>query len=239
MTRESHAMQHDTQHEMQRDTQRDVQRDVDWPRYTSGTTMTEPHRPQAAAAYREEVAPSAATQPRRDAVRWGAVWAGLLVTLSTFILVELIFFALGWLTFDQGSTGTTAGLISALIGIVAFFVGGMVAGNTSNWWRAREGVVHGLLVWALGIVGITFLTLFGAGALLGSVANAVTQAANLQGANLPDVTAGQALSAARTAAGWAILGLLVYLILAIAGGLLGVKIGSRRRREEAASHGLR
>lgn len=179
---------------------------------------------------REEIAVPAGGDQRRDPIRWSAVWAGLIMALATFILVQLIFYALGWLTFEQGNQGTTAGLVSALIGLFAFFVGGAVAGGTSIWHGAREGMVHGMLVWALGVVGILFLTVFGGGALLGSLANAVAQTGSLQEADLSDVEFGRAAGIARDAAGWAVLGLLVYLIAAVAGGVLGVKTGSRGRK---------
>jgi len=167
---------------------------------------------------------------RQDPVRWGAVWSGLLVALATFLLVELIFFWLDWLTI-AGTADTSAGVISALIALFAFFVGGLVAGATSIWRGAREGMVHGVLVWALGIVGIIFITLFGGGALFGSVASAVADAAQLQRANLPDVELNQAVDDARNGAGWAVLGLLLSLVAAAVGGVLGTKMGSSRRRD--------
>jgi hypothetical protein len=82
-----------------------------------------------------------------------------------------------------------------------------------------------VLVWALGVVGILFLTLFGRGALFGSASDIFVQMSSLQ--NLSDVQATEALSIARGAAGWAIVGLVAYLVAAIAGGMMGVKTGSK------------
>lgn len=186
-------------------------------------------------ARREEVAVSVGDQ-RRDPIRWGAVWSGLIVTLAVFILLEIGFFALGWLTFAQGNPGTTAGLVSALIVLVAFFVGGFVAGGTSIWRGAREGVMHGTMVWALGIVAIIFLTLFGGGALFGSLATALSQASSLQEAvNVPEAQLDQAVDSARGSAGWAVLGLVLSLLAAAVGGLLGVKTGSRKDKDSETS----
>lgn len=167
-----------------------------------------------------------APEPRQDPVRWGAVWAGVVVALATFLLLELIFFTFGWLTLAEGSPDTTAGWISGLIALFAFFVGGLIAGATSIWRGSREGMVHGVLVWALGLVGVLFLTLFGGGALFGSVANVVTQVAALQPSDLPDVQASQAIDTARAAAGWAVLALALSLAAAAVGGVAGVKMGS-------------
>lgn len=180
-------------------------------------------------ARREAVAVSVGDQ-RQDPVRWSAVWAGLLVALAMFILLELLFFSLGWLTLAQGEPGSTAGWISALIGLFAFFAGGVVAGGSSIWRGAREGMMHGVLVWALGIVGIIFLTLFGGGALFGSLASAIGQAASLQQADLPAVELGEAVGTAREGAGWAVLGLALSLAAAAAGGMLGVKMGSSNEK---------
>ncbi len=178
---------------------------------------------------REELAVSTGDQ-RRDLVRWGAVWSGLLVALATFLLVELTFFSLGWLTLAQGDPDTTAGLVSAAIGLFAFFVGGMIAGGTSIWTGAREGMIHGVLVWALGIVGIIFFTLLGGGALFGSLAGSVAEVSSLQQANLPEVQLADAVDTARSGAGWTALGLVLSLIAAAVGGMMGVKMGSRKSK---------
>lgn len=164
---------------------------------------------------------------RRDPVRWGSVWAGVLVALTTFLLVELLFFAFGWLTYAQGNPSTTAGWISGLIGLFAFFMGGLVAGATSIWRGVREGMVHGVLVWALGLVGIIFITLFGGGSLFGSVANVFGQFASLQQAALPDVQVSEVTDTVRSAARWAVLALALSLAAAVLGGMAGVKMGSK------------
>lgn len=187
------------------------------------------HQPVAGPVdHRDPVSVSVAAQ-RRDRVRWGPVWAGLVVALPTFLLLELAFFALGWLTFAQDEPGTTAGWVSALIGLFSFFLGGATASATAMWRGAGEGLLHGILVWALGVVGIVFLTLFGGGALFGSLAQVFTQVAFLQQAGLPDVQAAQALDAARSGASWAVLGLGLSLLAAVAGGLAGAKVWPRAK----------
>lgn len=169
---------------------------------------------------------------RRDLVRWGPVWAGLVVTLSTFLLLELIFYALGWLSLNQGEPGSTAGLVSGLIGFFSFFLGGLVAGATAMWRSAKDGLLHGILVWALTTMGIIFLTLFGGGALFGTAAEVLTQVSSLQQANLPDVDAGQAMSAVMDATRWAVLGLVLSLLAAAIGGAIGGKMWPAKRDED-------
>ncbi|MFC0623289.1 hypothetical protein [Kribbella deserti] len=176
-----------------------------------------------------EVTVKDATTPRRlDPVRWSSVWAGLLIALCVFILLELLFFAAGWLSLERGDGSSSAGWITGLIGLVAFFIGGLAAGASSLWWGAREGMLHGLLVWALGLVGILMLSLFGGGALFGAASSVFADLATFAQADLPDVEAGEVLRSARDAAAWATTTLLLYLLAAVAGGAIGVKVGSRR-----------
>lgn len=58
---------------------------------------------------------------RKDGVRWGPIWAGLLTALTTFILLELLFSALGWLTLDPGEedSGNSAAIVTGILALVA------------------------------------------------------------------------------------------------------------------------
>ncbi|MGY2085986.1 permease [Blastococcus sp. SYSU DS0539] len=161
--------------------------------------------------------------PRRDRVRWGPVWSGLIVAVPTFLLLQLATLALGW--WDIGAAdGNNADLISGINGLIALFLGGLTAGATALWRGFSEGLLHGILVWALAVVTIVLLTLFGGGALLGSLAGAVTDIAGIQQSDIPDIQAGQAADAARSAASWAVLGLGLSIAAAALGGVLGAKM---------------
>lgn len=183
-------------------------------------------------AYRDRRADVSIGGQREDVVRWSSIWAGVLVALATFILLELLFFAFGWLSLEQGTSETTVGLVTAIIGLVAFFAGGMIAGGTSIWTGAREGIVHGVLVWAVALVAILFFTLFGGGALFGSASNIFVQMVNLQQLDVSGGEVQQAVDTARSVAGWAVLGLAVYLAATIIGGLVGAKMGSGKSVED-------
>jgi hypothetical protein len=103
---------------------------------------------------RRSAAPSMMDE-RRDRIRWGAVWTGALTTLSTYIVLQLLFFALGWLDLG-GDGGTTRALVSAVLALVAFFLGGAAAGASALWHRAHDGMVNAVVAWA-----ITVITLLG------------------------------------------------------------------------------
>ena len=170
---------------------------------------------------------SAVGPPRRDRVRWGPVWAGLVVALPTFLLLQLATLALGWWDVT-GGTGNNADWISSVNGLIALFLGGLTAAASAVWRGISDGLLHGILVWALTVVTLLFLTLFGGGALLGSLAGAITDVAGVQQSDLPDVAAGEAAQVARSGASWAVLGLGLSLVAAALGGVLGAKMWPSR-----------
>ena len=165
---------------------------------------------------------------RRDSVRWGPIWAGLITAITTFILLELLALGLGLLTPGDGG-GAATGIVSAIIGIIAFFTGGAVAGMTSAVRGAGTGLLNGLMVWALGTVLILALSALGLGQIFGALGNVVGQispsalggAANSAANNAQNVDPQQALSAVRSGAMGAFFGLLVSAIASALGGLLG------------------
>lgn len=184
------------------------------------------------------VAPIGQAPPRRDRVRWGPVWAGLIVALPTFILLQVATLAMGLWDVGPGDGASNADWLSGVNGLLALFLGGLTAGATAIWRGFSDGLLHGILVWALTLVSIVFLTLFGGGALLGSLAGVVTDVAGASQANVPDVAGGEVADIARSSAAWATLGLGLSILAASLGGVLGAKMWPSRRdadREHAAT----
>lgn len=174
-----------------------------------------------------------AAPPRRDRVRWGPVWAGLIVAVPTFMLLQLATLALGWWEVGPGGgAGNNADWFSAINGLLALFLGGLTAGASALWRGFSDGLLHGILVWALSVVSIVFLTLFGGGALLGSLAGVVNDVTGIEQADLPDVAADQATEVATDAAAWAVLGLGLGITAAALGGIVGAKMWPSREDAE-------
>jgi hypothetical protein len=172
---------------------------------------------------------------RQDGVRWGPIWAGLLTALTTFILLELLFFAFGWLTLDPGEndSGNSRGLVTGILALVAFFLGGLVAGATAIWKGLFSGLLHGFLVWALGVVAFIALTFFGGSALLGSFGSLTNQLGvgpqQVQSTtNVSDSEAQEVADKAKDAAAPAFWGLLLPLGASMLGGLMGSKMWPRK-----------
>lgn len=178
----------------------------------------------------------------RDRVRWGPLWAGALITIATFLMAQLAIFAAG--LFQGGDAGTW---LTAAAALAAFFLGGLVVGATAIWHKASDGLLHGIILWAFATVGLLVLALIGGGTLLGpmsTVAADLVQIQNVNLQNLPAEQVTQALSGARDAAGWALIGLALALLASAVGGLVGAKMWPRRgtpgtTAQDAENHTVR
>jgi hypothetical protein len=179
------------------------------------------------------------TEDRRDRVRWGPIWAGAAVVLTAFIVLQLLFFAMGWLDlgFDGGDgAGLTAGIVTGALALIAFFAGGLTAGASMIWRKAGDGMLHGVLVWALSVLGILALALIGGSALLGPLASFASQAPDAAQA-AQNVDPAQVLNTARDTAGWTALGLGAAAAAAAIGGIAGSKIWPGRKNTDDTTEG--
>jgi len=224
-----------------RDTSLPLREEIVEPRQTQVRQENVVHREEVRPVYRE---PSnddrgpvnvAVGAERKDGVRWGPIWAGLLTALTTFILLELLFYSLGWLTLDPGEedSGNSTAIVTGILALVAFFLGGLVAGATALWKGLFSGLLHGFLVWALGVVSFIALTFFGGSALLGSFGDLTNQlgVGPQQVQSTAEVTGSEAeqiKSEAKDAAAPAFWGLFLPLAAAMLGGLIGSKIWPRQ-----------
>jgi hypothetical protein len=171
----------------------------------------------------EELAPA-----RRDSVRWGPIWAGLITALTAFLLLQLFAIGIGLVDLGPGSEGG-GGWVPALIGLIAFVVGGLVAGLTSAIRGPGPGLLNGFMVWALGTVLILVLSVLGLGQLFGALGNVAGQvgpgalgnAADSARGAAPNVSAREAETALRTGAIGAFFGLMFSALASMLGGLFG------------------
>jgi len=170
---------------------------------------------------------------QRDRVRWGPLWAGVMVTITTFLLMQLAIFAAD--LFKGGDAGTW---LTAVAALVAFFLGGLTVGATALWHKASDGILNGIVMWAFATVALLVLTLIGGGTLLGPVSTVASDLVQVQGVNLQDVPEGEisaALEGARDAAGWALLGLVLALVASAIGGAAGARLWPNRDTAGATS----
>jgi hypothetical protein len=152
---------------------------------------------------------------RWDRVRWGPIWAGAVVAVTTFLVLQLLFFALGWLDlgYDGPNSAMATGIVSGVLALLAFYLGGFTAGATVTWrGRKSDGMLHGVLVWAVSVTGLLAIALLGGTALAGPIGD------------LPQsVDPSMVLTTARYTAGWTALGLGLAVMVAALGGGMGTK----------------
>ncbi len=162
---------------------------------------------------------------RHDRIRWGAVWTGALTTVTLYVVLQLLFFALGWLDlgFEGSNSGTATGIVSGVLALIAFFLGGMATGASALWKRANDGMVNGIVTWAATVLGLLLLAVIGGGALAGSLADVAAQSGAVQDA-AAGVDPAAATAAARESAGWSALALGLSVVAAAVGGSIGAKL---------------
>lgn len=163
----------------------------------------------------------------RDRVRWGPIWAGLMTALTTFLLLELLAYGIGLVGINTAGGGQTNAWVSAIIGLIAFFLGGWVAEASSSARGTGAGLLNGFLVWALGTTLILAFSVFGLSSLFGAVGNAVGQflasGGNINVPNVGNVNTTQIANTTQAAA----LGGFISLLLAAIASALGGWLGSR------------
>ncbi|GAA4788879.1 hypothetical protein GCM10023200_24360 [Actinomycetospora chlora] len=191
---------------------------------------------------------STAPSQDRDAVadgrttRWGPAWVGAVVALPVFVVLQLLFIALGWIALgvDGAGSGIAASLVSAVLAIIALFVGGLAGGTASSWrGSSTSTALQGAMTWALSAVGLLGLGLLGGGALagsLGGLTRLVVATGPQQFATNPAVAA-QAVQAIQNGAGWAALWLGVALVAAVIGTGVGAAAAKGVGPTSVGEHG--
>jgi hypothetical protein len=194
-----------------------------------------------------------ATEPAAGRLRrisWGAIIAGVAVTLLIQIMLTLLGVSIGAATINpqdqapaQGlALGSGIWLLASVL--ISVWVGSCVAGWLCNGTRRADGLLHGVVTWSVAVLLILFVFSNAAGALIGGTRSLmesamgnqqITQnfAAELEGMLSGEARGGtaegmiDAQTGAQVATGvaqgafWAFLSLLLGLGAAAWGGWLG------------------
>lgn len=186
--------------------------------------------------------------PVRSRISWGAIVAGSVLALAVYFLLTLFGSAIGLSIYGNVSDRSlTIGAVVWAILVTAgcLFLGGVVASNLTTGENKMEGVMYGLLVWAVVFAMLIFMLARGAqtgfSAMMG-MANASAESgatwedvARRSGvpqaeidrmrATIPEGTAQarEAMTAenATKAAWYSFFGTLISMIAAALGGLVG------------------
>lgn len=171
------------------------------------------------------------TVDRKDRVRWGPVWAGTVVAVATYLLLEMALLGADLLDADVGATGELpdGALLTIVAAGVAFLLGGVVAGASFASRESDDGLLHGLLVWGATTAVFVLLAVLGTGLALGTLGDTVDR--------VRPSFADQAQGAAEDedpleeSAGSTALMLGVTALAAAVGGVAGSKLWPRPRRD--------
>src|SRR5688572_11083546 len=126
---------------------------------------------------------AAASFTRR--ISWGAIIAGLIVTLVCQILLTMLGVAIGAATIEPlneqkplEGLATGAAIWWIVSSLISLFLGGCVAGRLAGVPRKADGALHGIIMWGTATL-ITFLLVGTAlGGLFGGAFNALSKSVN-------------------------------------------------------------
>jgi hypothetical protein len=175
---------------------------------------------------------------RRDRVRWGPVWTGVVVAIGVYLLLQLMLVATG--AIDLGVAETADAWWTAAAALIAFFIGGLTTGASAIWDRIEDGILHGVVLWAVSIVALLVLSAAAGGLALGALDatgafDAVT--VDLEEGTIEGIETAIGAEDAEQAASWVLLGLTAALIAAVLGGIAGAKLWPRTEDVEVERSG--
>lgn len=174
-----------------------------------------------------------------DRIRWGPIVGGIFATMATMLTLTVLGLALGFEVFDAEVTatdlGTFAGIWGAAAAIIAFFIGGWIAGRSvapgARSTGPFSGMANGAMVWATTLVFLLFLSAIGAAGALGYLGGAFDEIAQSVGVG-EGVTA-ETIAPASQAAWGTLIALVLTLGVAMLGGLVGHAARPVRERSVA------
>ncbi len=131
--------------------------------------------------------PSAASFVRR--VSWGAILAGLFVTLVLQIMFTLLGAAIGLASIDplrQSTSGKSiaigSGIWMLVTALISIWVGACISGRLSGGPERADGLIHGIVTWSVSTCATLLLLATVTTALLGATGSLLHGAVALGGA---------------------------------------------------------
>jgi hypothetical protein len=191
-----------------------------------------------------ENAPTVEIAEYHDRVRWGPIIAGLVIALTSQLILTTLGATIGLTGLSgSGAPRTNAGDVSFGVGIwsivsllISLFLGGWVMARACGPMNRSTALLNAAILWGTTIAMSAWLLASGVsgtfGALLsnaGEIVNQAQQTVDPQQVQAPNVTAQQTRDIAGNAAkvGWSfVFGSLLGLVAA----LIGASAGTRRPR---------
>lgn len=184
------------------------------------TSDREPVEGSTRVEYEEVGVHDEAQTIRRDRIRWGPIWAGIVVAVGSYLILQLLLVAVG--AVDLGDAGTDEAIWSGIAALIAFFIGGLATGATSMWQGVDDGIIHGIVMWFAALVLLIVLAAFGGGVALGAID--VSEAFDEFTTNGEEIDLDEAGDTAQEAARNALIAIILALAASGAGGAAGSKL---------------
>ena len=115
--------------------------------------------------------------------------------------------------------GVVAIIVTSLIALVSFFVGGFVSTWSAGVSDPGRSLINGFLVWSLWLVAVALLATFGIGSIVGAAGNLFGQIS----APAADVDTQQLIDTIRSGSWQSFLALVLTALAAALGGVVGAR----------------
>ncbi|XHX77542.1 MAG: hypothetical protein RBJ76_24400 [Stenomitos frigidus ULC029] len=200
-------------------------------------------RPINSVAERSNIIPVA---DYHDRVRWGPIIAGLVVALSTQLVLSALGAAIGLSSIsgsgsprsDAGDVGSAVGIWAIISLLISLFLGGWTTTRACGPMNRSTGLLNGAILWATTLAISAWLLSSGVAGAFGiaaSNAGEVINQAQQSTGGLPNPTATPGVTAQQTRdiagdaakVGWSFA---IGSLLGLASALMGASVGTRSPR---------
>lgn len=128
-------------------------------------------------------------------ISWGAVIAGSVIVIAVHFLLSLLGLGVGMTTVDPAagatpqatSLGIGAGVWWVVSNLIALLLGGYVAARLSGVTVRGDGIIHGVLTWAVTLLITIYLLTTAVGSIVGGAFTVVQNTVSAAGQGLSQV----------------------------------------------------
>lgn len=129
-------------------------------------------------------------------ISWAAVFAGAAIAAAVHLLLTLLGLGIGLSAVDTGTGGSTpeastlgtgAGIWWVVSSLVSLFIGGYVAARLSGFPVRGDGMIHGLLTWAVTLIVTVWMLGTAASGLVGGAFTVISDTVSATGQGLAEV----------------------------------------------------
>lgn len=130
---------------------------------------------------------SPARRPYFSAIRWGAIFGGLVSGSASYLLLALLGVAVGLTAIDPnaaepvGRVPLAAGIWTGVSMLVSAFIGAYVTGHMSGLSRSVDGMLHGFVSWGVTTLLYLILATTAIGSVLGGTFRVLGQSLQTAG----------------------------------------------------------